>query len=118
MECLRLRVKDIDFELNQLIVRDGKGKKDRLTMLPEQLKPLLRGHLDKVKITHQQDLKMALGKSICLMLWPGNIRMQGRTGYGNMVFFQSGYLWTLEAVKYECIISEQPIATLSSQNSS
>jgi len=62
MECLRLRVKDIDFELNQMIVRDGKGKKDRLTMLPEQLQPFLRSHLDKVKIIHQQDLKNGFGE--------------------------------------------------------
>ncbi len=39
MECMHLRVKDIDFERDQVIVRDGKGMKDRVTMLPEQLKP-------------------------------------------------------------------------------
>jgi len=62
MECLRFRVKDIDFELNQLIVRDGKGKKDRLTMLPEQLQPFLRSQLDKVKVIHEQDLKSDFGE--------------------------------------------------------
>lgn len=41
MGCVRLRVKDIDFERNQVIVRYGKGMRDRSTMLPEQLKPLL-----------------------------------------------------------------------------
>jgi integron integrase len=62
MECIRLRVKDIDFERNQVIVRDGKGKKDRSTMLPEQLKPLLSEHLKRTKIIHEQDLKKGLGE--------------------------------------------------------
>jgi integron integrase len=57
MECARLRVKDIDFEQNQIIVRDGKGMKDRTTMLPEQLKDFLRDQVGKVKIIHAQDIK-------------------------------------------------------------
>ncbi len=63
MECVRLRVKDIDFEQNHIIVRDGKGMKDRSTMLPEQLKPLLMEHLEGVKITHKQDLQNRLGEA-------------------------------------------------------
>lgn len=62
MECVRLRVKDIDFEQNHIIVRDGKGMKDRSTMLPEQLKPLLREHLEGVRIMHKQDLKNGFGE--------------------------------------------------------
>ena len=62
MECVRLRVKDIDFELNQIIVRDGKGMKDRSTMLPNQLRSLLTDHLEKVKITHLQDLQKGYGE--------------------------------------------------------
>lgn len=62
MECVRLRVKDIDFERNQVIVHDGKGMKDRSTMLPEQLKPLLLEHLARVKILHEQDLRKGLGE--------------------------------------------------------
>ena len=42
MECIRLRVKDLDFEMNELNVRDGKGAKDRLTLLPESTKPALQ----------------------------------------------------------------------------
>ncbi len=42
MEVVRLRIKDVDFEMNQILVRDGKGGKDRVTMLPEKLKPALR----------------------------------------------------------------------------
>ena len=44
MECLRLRVKDVDFDMNQITVRDGKGKKDRVTMLPEIVKHHLQHH--------------------------------------------------------------------------
>lgn len=62
MECVRLRVKDIDFERNQITVRDGKGMKDRTTMLPEQLKPLLADHLEKVRVIHQEDLKRGWGE--------------------------------------------------------
>ncbi len=62
MECLRLRVKDIDFEQNQIIIRDGKGMKDRGTMLPEQLKPLLAENLKRVKLQHDSDLKVGLGE--------------------------------------------------------
>jgi len=44
MECLRLRVQDIDFSRSEILVRDGKGAKDRITMLPESLKAPLRDH--------------------------------------------------------------------------
>jgi integrase len=53
---VRLRVKDVDFGLNQIIVRDGKGARDRATLLPENVKPALKDHLQKVKLLHQDDL--------------------------------------------------------------
>jgi integron integrase len=62
MEYLRLRVKDVDFGMNQLTVRDGKGKKDRVTMLPEIVKLHLQQHLGKVKIIHKQDLSEGYGE--------------------------------------------------------
>ena len=61
MECIRLRVKDIDFGYNQIVVRDGKGKKDRITMLPKILVPHLKEHLDKVKNQHKKDLAQGYG---------------------------------------------------------
>jgi len=61
LEGLRLRVKDVDFERNQILVRDGKGFKDRVTMLPQSLKEPLRSHLDRVALRHQEDLKDGLG---------------------------------------------------------
>ncbi len=60
-ECLRLRVQDIEFEMNQVAVRNGKGDIDRNTILPESAKPLLKDHLEKVKYIHERDLKMNFG---------------------------------------------------------
>ena len=61
IECIRLRVKDIDFEQHCIIVRDGKGEKDRVTMLPDSLIAPLREHLARVQQIHQQDLKDGYG---------------------------------------------------------
>ena len=62
LECLRLRVKDIDFAQNQIVVRHGKGDKDRITMLPQSLKPVIEEHLRRVKILHEGDLKAGFGR--------------------------------------------------------
>ncbi|MEN3332735.1 MAG: hypothetical protein V7641_2100 [Blastocatellia bacterium] len=62
MECLRLRIKDIDFHYNQITVRDGKGAKDRVTMLPQPLIAPLHRHLDRVKALHENDLKEGFGQ--------------------------------------------------------
>ena len=55
MECCRLRVKDVDFGMNQLMVRGGKGDKDRSTLLPERLKPALKSHLERVRGLYELD---------------------------------------------------------------
>lgn len=62
MECLRLRVKDIDFERGEIIIREGKGFKDRVTMLPQSLVPQLQEHLVQVKLLHEADLRAGLGE--------------------------------------------------------
>lgn len=61
LECLRLRVKDIDFAQHQIIVRSGKGDKDRITMLPDSVKPALIKHLKGVQALHQKDLDLGYG---------------------------------------------------------
>lgn len=61
MECCRLRVKDIDFARNQIIVRRGKGDKDRVTMLPLLVKPALTAHLQRVRAQHASDLAGGAG---------------------------------------------------------
>lgn len=62
MECVRLRMKDIDFELAQISVRDAKGGKDRVTMLPLNLAEPLQRHLLRIKAQHEQDLEDGFGR--------------------------------------------------------
>lgn len=62
LECLRLRVKDLDFEQCQLMVRQGKGGKDRATLLPARLHEPLRAHLEHVRSIHEQDLREGFGE--------------------------------------------------------
>ena len=61
MECLRLRVKDIDFARHEILVRHGKGGKDRRTMLPASLEAPLRAQLSEAKRLHERDLALGLG---------------------------------------------------------
>jgi integrase len=63
-ECLPLRVKDIDFDRNQIIVRRGKGQKDRLTMLPRIVREPLIAHLREVKRLHDRDLATGFGRVV------------------------------------------------------
>ncbi len=62
MECVRLRVKDIDFARREITVRDAKGGHERVTMLPASLVAPLQEHLKRVKLLHQQDLDAGLGQ--------------------------------------------------------
>jgi len=61
MDCIRLRVKDIDFAYHQIVVRDGKGQKDRVVPLPQRLVEPLQQHLTTVKGLHQADLEQGYG---------------------------------------------------------
>jgi integron integrase len=61
LEALRLRVHDLDFAMKQITVRDGKGAKDRYTVLPESVIPILKEHLERVKLIHQEDLGKGYG---------------------------------------------------------
>jgi integrase len=63
MECLMLRVKDLDFARNEITVRDGKGQKDRITMYPEVLKEPLMRHLQRVRKIHERDLQQGAGRA-------------------------------------------------------
>ena len=86
MECLRLRVKDLDFGYKEVIVRDGKGEKDRATMLPGAIEDPLRHHLAKVKLIHEQDLREGYGN--VHMPYPsiGSIPTPGGNGGDSMSF--------------------------------
>lgn len=70
LEGLRMRVKDLDFARGQVIVRGGKGDKDRVTVFPQTLREPLRAHLHRVRELHEQDLKAGFGD-----VWlPGDLR--------------------------------------------
>jgi len=62
MECLRLRVQDVDFAARQILVRDGKGHKDRVTLLPDVVREGLQSHLVAAEKIHQQDLRDGYGR--------------------------------------------------------
>jgi integron integrase len=62
LECLRLRIKDVDFHYRQLVIRDAKGQKDRITMLPASLIDPLRTHLARVRVLHEADLREGYGR--------------------------------------------------------
>ncbi|MEW6668757.1 MAG: integron integrase [Thermodesulfobacteriota bacterium] len=77
MECVRLRVKDVDFARNEIMVRNGKGQKDRVTMLPKRFVPGLKEHLARVKTVHEQDLAQGTAG---VYLWPAFARKYPNAG--------------------------------------
>jgi site-specific recombinase XerD len=62
MECVRLRVKEVDLDYHQILVRDGKGAKDRVTMLPHIIEEPLRQQIQKVRFLHEKDLAEGFGE--------------------------------------------------------
>jgi integron integrase len=62
IECLRLRVKDVDLSYRQILVRDGKGEKDRVTVLPETLIEPMRAHLERVRLLNARGLREGYGE--------------------------------------------------------
>lgn len=62
MECVRLRVKDVDFMRGEILVREAKGNKDRVTMLPRLLHEPLQRHLQRVKLLHEEDIAAGHGR--------------------------------------------------------
>jgi site-specific recombinase XerD len=75
LESCRLRVQDVDFVANQIVVRGGKGDKDRVTMLPASVKADLTRHLQATQIQHRRDS--------CPRRWPAGIRTPAATGAGS-----------------------------------
>ena len=90
MECVRLRVKDVDFGYAQITVRDAKGGKDRVTMLPIHLAEPLQRHLVKVKAQHEQDLEDGTDVSICPTRWNGSFPTRIVNGPGSTFSRQPG----------------------------
>ena len=91
MECLRLRVKDVDFEQHQIIVRDGKGEKDRVTVLPDKYHQPLKEHLMKVKELFDADRKVGIAGTY---IWPSLERKYPNIGK------EWGWQYVFPAVNY------------------
>jgi integron integrase len=90
MECVRLRVKDVDFDRRQLLVRDGKGQKDRVTVLPEKHREPLRDHMIRVKGRFEADVEAGLPG---VYIWPALERKYpaaGKTWAWQWVFPSAG----------------------------
>lgn len=85
MECVRLRVKDIDFGQHQIVARSGKGSKDRSTVLSDQIKPFLSEQIDRVKVLHKRDVKSGFGEA-CRLRWRANIQLQQGKAGGRLCF--------------------------------
>lgn len=87
MECLRLRVKDIDFARREILVRDGKGLKDRVTVLPDSLAPApcwssCSGRARSTRATWRR----GMARCICPLRWSASIRRRGGNGSGSTCF--------------------------------
>jgi integron integrase len=93
MECARLRVKDIDFDRNEITVRDGKGQKDRVTLLPRALRQPLLDHLARVRSTHLKDLARGRGRAPL----PGALARK----YPNSAL-EWGWQWVFPATRFYC----------------
>lgn len=91
LECAELRVKDVNFDRRELVVRDGKGGKDRVTMLPDAVRRPLEEHLTTARRQHEQDLSDGCG-AVAL---PGDLRSK----YPNAPF-EWGWQWVFPATRH------------------
>jgi len=88
MEALRLRVQDVDFEQNQIMVRSGKGGKDRITTLPETIKNDLRLQIGKARVLHSNDLSEGYGRVYLPFALDRKYPGQGWSLVGNIAFLR------------------------------
>ena len=91
LECAELRVKDVNFDRGELTIRDGKGGKDRVTMLPASMKGPLADHLNRVKVQHDADLAAGRG-SVAL---PGSLRAKYPSAP-----FEWAWQWVFPATRF------------------
>src|SRR5437867_4047754 len=90
LECLRLRVKDVDPGRNTILVRSGKGDRDRVTVFPVVVKGALEAHLKQVRRLWESDLADRASRSCCRTRWPGGIPTRGGGGRGSGCFRRRG----------------------------
>ncbi len=91
-ECLRLRIKDIDFDYRQIVVRDGKGQKDRVSILPDSLVSPLKDHLANIKSIHERDLAQGYGAAVLPYASDAKYPNAARELGWQYVFMAKGYI--------------------------
>lgn len=91
LEGLSLRVQDLDFQRHEILVRHGKGGKDRRTMLPQTLTQPLQTHLEGVRESHQRELARGKGQVRCRRLSSARFLRRSRIGAGNGCFRRIQY---------------------------
>jgi integrase len=99
MECVRLRVKDVDFDYRQIFVRNAKGGKERVVPLPGTLHAALIKHLDQVKRLFEQDLDKGLGGVFLPDALAGKYPNARRSGVGNTSSPAAAFQWIRAAAK-------------------
>lgn len=100
LECLRLRVKDIDFEYKQIIIRQGKGAKDRRTMLPDKLMDPLRKQIEKIRNIHEKDLQNGNGRVMLPYAIERKYRNASRDFSWQYLFPASSLVYNEDAKQY------------------
>jgi len=109
-EALRLRIKDINFEYKQIIVREAKGNKDRITTLPEKIIPELKIHLNEIYKMHKKDLANGLGKTKLPFALAKKYKNADRDFYWQYVFPADKFIIDKETgIKYRFHIHESTI---------
>ncbi len=104
-EALRLRVKDLDLERCEVTVRDGKGQKDRVTIMPRCIIPELKAHLASVRKLHERHLQAGTGGVYLPFALNENIRTPPPNGHGNMCFPLHGLPGILAVAPVDAIMS-------------
>jgi site-specific recombinase XerD len=94
LECCRLRVQDVDFASNQIVVRTGKGEKDRVTMLPAVVKADLARHLEGVREQHGRDLQYGRVGSSSPTRSGGSTQTRAGSGCGSGSSPRRASMWT------------------------
>lgn len=109
-EGLNLRIKDIDFTANQITIRDGKGEKDRITILPEKLIEPIKEHIRKVQNLHNIDLKEGLGETILPYALEKKYKNAGKELGWQFIFPAKSFIYDKERkLKYRYHIHESVI---------
>ncbi len=104
LEALRLCVKDVEFERREILVRDGKGAKDRVTVLPESIVEPLQRHLRKVKVLHEEELAVGRGDVYLPSRWNASTQMRRVSGPGSTCFRLTSFLRTRARASSDVII--------------